>query len=177
MNLFTQALSAIAPTLGGLVTNPLATNIISRVTELLTGKKVATEEELLSALQKVNPEILVELKKLDLELEQKTREVGLTIMNTEVADRNAAREHELKVRKGVGRSWTHSGLAFFIWGGCLVALFMAMFIQAEWTERAIFTILGTLTTVSAMVAGYYFGSSHGSLSKNELLNRDGKLGR
>ena len=177
MSLFKYALSAIAPVLGGLITNPLAKEIIQKVTQVLTGKTKATDDELIKALQTATPEMIIELKKMENEMTEKSHQFGLELIAADATDRKNARHREEVLAQAGKADWTHRFLALFIWGGFLAVLLFSMISNEKWVEQAVFMLLGALTTVSVSIAGYYFGSSHSSQEKNKFLQPNGQMDR
>jgi len=161
-----QILQTVAPTVAlavGGPFGPLASAAISAALGTPKGDDKAAEAALLSAtpdqllaLTKENDDFQVQMKKLGIE-EQK-------LVYDDVAN---ARSREIAVRDKLPAI-----LAISVTVGFFAVLLIMLFRGVPATgSEAFLVMLGSLGTAWAGVMGYYFGSSSGSASKTDALNK------
>ena len=158
----------VAPSIASAVGGPLAGMATKAISEALLGKPDATEEELIQASAKATPEQLLALKKAEQEFEVKMRELDIDLERISNADRDSARNREVKTK-----DLTPKVLAGFITCGYFGVLFymLANGLPQHGGSEAMLVMLGTLGTAWGGVVAYYFGSSAGSKEKTEAMNR------
>jgi hypothetical protein len=158
----------VAPSIASAVGGPLAGMATKAISEALLGKPDGTEEELAQAVAQATPEQLLALKKAEQEFESHMRELDIDLERIASADRNSARDREIKTK-----DWTPKLLA----GGITVGYFGVLFymlthgLPTTGGSEAMLVMLGTLGTAWGGVVAYYFGSSAGSKEKTEAMNR------
>lgn len=172
-----SALAPIAPTLATLLGGPLAGAGVAAVEGALgvTGPD-ACAQQLSAGL--LTPDQLAALKKADLEHEEKMRALGVDLARINAAhteafekiaadDRNSAR-----VREAAVRDYTPRILAYcivMIYAG--VQAYLLTQVINEDMREIVMRALGTLDAAMTLVLSYYFGSSAGSKSKDEVVDR------
>ena len=170
-SIFAKVLPTIAATVipGG----PLAQLGINAVVKALGIDKIeATPQALdaaISEAQSKNPEILLELKKADAELQMRLAEMGYDseekILALQNADRSDARAREIAVRDKIPAI-----LAVGVTVGFFGCLAMLAFCNVQQTAHDILlTMTGSLGTAWIGIINYYFGSSSGSAAKTKIL--------
>ena len=117
-------------------------------------------------------EQLVQMKTLDTDFQTRMAELGyksLADMEQIAAnDRANAREREIKT----GDSWTPRILAaVVITGWFVLQWYMLAHIVPQEMREIVIRGLGTLDMAVGLVLGYYFGSSSGSQTKDQTINR------
>lgn len=153
-----------APALAGLVGGPggMALKMLSQA---FLGSTDGTEEQIGQAVLN-DPDAVVKLRQLELELDrqraeakQKILELGVQLEKIDADDRASARAREIALK-----DWTTRTLAIGIF-----ALFVATTLWPYFDPnvRAL-QQPDLLKTSLALVLGYYFGSSAGSMTKTML---------
>lgn len=157
----------VAPSIASAVGGPLAGMATKAISEALLGKPDGTEDELLSAVDRVTPEQLLALKKAEHDFEIKMRELDIDIERIANSDRDSARNREIKVK-----DITPKLLAAGITTGYFGVLFYMLTHGLPTTggSEAMLVMLGTLGTAWGGVVAYYFGSSAGSKEKTDTIN-------
>jgi hypothetical protein len=142
----------------------MATRAIS---EALLGRPDGTEDELVEAAKTATPEQLLALKQAEQDFAVRMRELDIDLERITSADRNSAREREIKTG-----DWTPRALAAAVTFGFFGVLswMIANGLPANGGE-AMLVMLGTLGTAWGAIISYYFGSSAGSREKTQQLNQ------
>jgi hypothetical protein len=158
----------VAPSIASAVGGPLAGMATKAISEALLGKPDGTEAELLQAAERATPEQLLALKKAENDFAIQMRELDIDLERISNADRDSARNREIKVR-----DWTPKILAGLITVGYFGVLFYMLRngLPQHGGSEAMLVMLGTLGTAWGGVVAYYFGSSAGSKEKTEAMNR------
>jgi hypothetical protein len=158
----------VAPSIASAVGGPLAGMATRAISEALLGKPDGTEAELTEAAAKATPEQLLALKTAEQDFAVKMRELDIDLERIANADRDSARNREVKTR-----DWTPRLLAGLITAGYFGALFYMLRngLPQHGGSEAMLVMLGTLGTAWGGVVAYYFGSSAGSKAKDEALNQ------
>lgn len=168
MDAILNLVRTVAPSLASAVGGPLAGMAVRTISEALLGKPDGTEDELAQAAAKATPEQLLALKKAEQDFTVRMRELDIDLERIANADRDSARNREVKTR-----DWTPRLLAGLITAGYFGALFYMLRngLPQHGGSEAMLVMLGTLGTAWGGVVAYYFGSSAGSKEKTEAMNR------
>lgn len=156
----------VAPSIATAVGGPLAGMATRAISEALLGKPDGTEAELAEAAKNATPEQLLALKQAEQDFTVRMRELEIDIQRIDAADRDSARDREVKTG-----DWTPRALAaavtcgFFSVLGC-----MLLYGLPPQGGEALLIMLGTLGTAWGVIVSYYFGSSAGSREKTQQLN-------
>jgi hypothetical protein len=157
----------VAPSLATAVGGPLAGMATRAISDALLGKPDGTEDELIDAAAKATPEQLLALKKAEQDFAVRMRELEIDLQRIDAADRNSAREREVKTG-----DWTPKALAGAVTLGFFGVLgYMIAYGLPSQGGEALLVMLGTLGTAWGGIVSYYFGSSAGSKEKSEAMNR------
>lgn len=158
-------LKQIAPLVGTALGGPLGGIAASFVADKL-GVKESTVAAVTDALQSgsMTPEQLTQLKQAELEFKRFIEANKIKIEEINAADRASARDL-LKTTK----AHTPAVLTYIITLGFFGVL-GAMFYWPEVKESApLMIMLGSLGTAWTGACAFWFGTTHGSQSKNDLL--------
>lgn len=168
MDAILNLVRTVAPSLASAVGGPLAGMAVRTISEALLGKPDGTEDELAQAAAQATPEQLLALKKAEQDFAVKMRELDIDLERIANADRDSARNREVKTR-----DWTPRLLAGLITAGYFGALFYMLRngLPQHGGSEAMLVMLGTLGTAWGGVVAYYFGSSAGSKAKDETMSR------
>jgi hypothetical protein len=113
---------------------------------------------------KLNADQIAQVKLAEIELQRQAQELGLDFAKIEVADTISARNMEMSTQSIIPSVLaTVTTVGFF---GILILLF---FNKVDASNNALMIMLGSLGTAWTGVIGFYFGSSHGSQIKDQLL--------
>ena len=157
----------VAPSLATAVGGPLAGMATRAISDALLGKPDGTEDELIDAAAKATPDQLLALKKAEQDFAVRMRELEIDLQRIDAADRNSAREREVKTG-----DWTPKALAGAVTLGFFGVLgYMIAYGLPTQGGEALLVMLGTLGTAWGGIVSYYFGSSAGSKEKSEAMSR------
>ena len=107
---------------------------------------------------------IAQVKLAELELQRQAQELGLDFAKIEVADSVSARNMEMATKSNIPAILAAiTTIGFF---GILILLF---FNRVDPTNNALMIMLGSLGTAWTGVISFYFGSSHGSQMKDQML--------
>jgi len=160
----------VAPSIASAVGGPLAGMAVRTISEVLLGKPDGTEAELEEAAAKATPEQLLALKKAEQEFTVRMRELDIDLERLSTADRNSARNREVKTK-----DWMPRVLAFVMVGGFMLTVFLVLMGYVEGMKDPLMattvgTLIGFVSAKCEQVVAYYFGSSAGSKAKDEAMS-------
>jgi len=118
-----------------------------------------------------DPDSFVKIKQLELSHKEELQKLQLAEMQVVTADIQSARNRELEIIKTTGESeWHMPALAWFITAGYIGLVFTLVFVTIPTdTSGAIMMLFGSLSTAWGAIVSYYYGSSHGSSKKDEVI--------
>lgn len=160
----------VAPTIASAVGGPLAGMAVRTISEVLLGKPDGTEGELAEAAAKATPEQLLALKQAEQDFAVKMRELDIDLERLSNADRDSARNREIKTK-----DWMPRVLALVVVGGFMLTVFMVLAGYVEGMKDPLMattvgTLIGFVSAKCEQVVAYYFGSSAGSKAKDEAMS-------
>jgi len=157
-------LKTLAPTLASALLGPMGGIAVTALGKIL-GVNSATTETISKVFQdgKLTPEQLSAVKQLELQYQNEERERGFKYSELEFKDTQGAREMQIATQSKVPPILaTLVTIGFF---GILGFLILSDYNPTE----PLLVMLGSLGTAWTMIIGFYFGSSHGSQIKSNLL--------
>lgn len=157
-----QVVPTIATALGG----PLAGVAAGFIADKLgvSDKTIANVSDVITKATQ-SPETLLELKKVDADLQKYFAGLEIDIFKLEVADRDSARNREIQLK-----DWVPSVLGITIVAGFFFTLaWVAFYGLPPGNENAFMFLLGSLATMTQSVMSYYFGSTKGSNDKTAVM--------
>lgn len=158
-----EVISAVAPKLGSALLGPLgglAGNVISAV---LGGDEKNVEEAILGQ----KPEVLMALRKAEQDFEVRMRELDLDESKLGYADVADARA--MAAKTNMWPQITLSGV-FIVGYFVLVILILLRQVPIPPEHKDVFNmLLGVLTVNVPIIMQFWFGSSHGSAKKTDML--------
>jgi hypothetical protein len=167
MEALLNLVKTVAPSLATAVGGPLAGMATRAISDALLGKPDGTEDELIDAASKASPDQLLALKKAEQDFAVRMRELEIDLQRIDAADRNSARDREVKTGDMTPRALAAAvTLGFFGVLGYMIAYGLP-----SQGGEALLVMLGTLGTAWGGIVSYYFGSSAGSKEKTEAMNR------
>ena len=163
-------LGAVAPTVATVLGGPLAGLAVKAVSGALLGRDDGTPEEVAAAIQGATPEQLMAIKKVEADLKVQLKTLDVDLERIAASDRNSARDREVKTG-----DWTPRILAFGIVGAWAYIQYLLLTTVIDATMRELVArVLGTLDASLMAVLYYYFGSSASSARKTDALERVAK---
>lgn len=159
-----QVLKTVAPTLALAVGGPFGPIAAAAIHAALgTTDQKSAETALLTA----TPDQLLALKKADQDFQVRMKELGIEEEKLAFDDIANARAREIAVKDK-----TPSVLVYLTTTGFFSALLGAFLVTIPETSKGIvYSMIGSLGTVWITQMGFYFGSSMGSASKTDALNK------
>jgi hypothetical protein len=155
-------LAQIAPTIASALGGPLAGLAVTALCKAMS----LNESEVNGIIQtgKLSADQIAQVKLAEIELQRQAQELGLDFEKLAVADSVSARNMEIATQSHIPAILASiTTVGFF---GILTLLF---FNKVDPTNNALMIMLGSLGTAWTGVIGFYFGSSHGSQMKDQLL--------
>ena len=131
------------------------------------GLEDATVETVSKALQagKMTPDQIVQLKQAEIEFEKFLEANKIDLERIAAADRDSARKMQTEVKSYIPGTLALAETDGFF--GILSWMLTGDYPKSD----ALLVMLGSLGTAWTSIIAFYFGSSHGSFQKNELLAR------
>jgi hypothetical protein len=167
MEALLNLVKTVAPSIATAVGGPLAGMATRAISEALLGRPDGTDDELVEAAKNATPEQLLALKQAEQDFAVRMRELDIDLERIASADRNSAREREVKTKDLTPR-FLAAAVTFGFFG--VLSWMIANGLPANGGE-AMLVMLGTLGTAWGAIISYYFGSSAGSREKTDQLNQ------
>lgn len=170
MSSWKEIIGAVAPALAGMFGGPLAGVAVKALSESLLGKPDATEQEVAEAIVAgQSPEMLAKMRQIEADLIARLEQAGVQLEEIHQRDRASARE--LAKANGMLPQVVLSTL--FVTGYfAIVYVLLAKQIEiAESMRDAALMLVGVLTAAIPQILQFWFGSSRGSQSKDQLIDR------
>ena len=155
-------LAQIAPTVASALGGPLAGIAVTALCKAMN----LNEHEVNGIIQtgKLSADQIAQVKLAELDIQRQAQELGLDFAKLEVADSVSARNMEMATQSHIPAILAAiTTIGFF---GILTLLF---FNKVDPTNNALMIMLGSLGTAWTGVISFYFGSSHGSQMKDQML--------
>jgi hypothetical protein len=169
-----STLASVAPTAAGLFLGPLGATAVTGIEKVLgiAPDPTSTLEQRASAIQNavtagLTPEQLVAMKQADDTLKQQFINAGITLAQTDAADRASARDMQVSTK-----TWVTPALACLVVVAAAIGEGYAMTHAIPAGSEVVFgRILGTLDSALILVLSFYFGSSSSTDTQHALLNK------
>lgn len=160
------ALKSVAPLLGNAVGGPLGGAAAAFLADKL-GIKEKTVEAVANVLNssKLTPEQVVQVKDAELEFEKFCKTNNLDVMKVNLENTKDARQMQMTTR-----SVMPAVMSIIITIG-FFGILGYMLTDDYKSSEPLLVMLGSLGTAWVAVVNFWFGSSHGSMQKNEALAR------
>lgn len=172
MSGFADVLKTIAPTVASAFLGPLAGPVISAAGAIF-GIDEPTQDKIKAVVEsgRMTGEQVARLKELEMTLKAEEQERGFRYAELEFKDRDSARQ--ANVQGGTQKHLFYLSLALLgVALGAEVAVLFLGYPKAV-PDVVAGRVLGMLDSVAMVVLSYWYGSSHGSALKTDLLNAPG----
>lgn len=171
-----KIVGTVAPVLATALGGPLAGVAVRTIATQVLGKPDAPEDEVAAAVLGADPQLLIQLRQVDLEFKKSLSDAGVKLEEIAAQDRANARQREV----ATGDLWTPRVLAGIVVGGFL---FMVYFVLAGYVKELrdpmvagmVGTLIGYTSAKADQVISYYFGSSASSKAKDDTLATIAKM--
>ena len=159
-------LKELAPMIGTALGGPLGGAAAAFIADKLgiQEKTVEAVNEVLNS-GKMTADQIAALKLAEIEFQRFLKEKDIDFERITAADRDSARQMNIATR-----SWVPSALSILVTGGyfgILVGMMTGLLTVSD--SQAMLIMLGSLGTAWGMVMAFWFGTTHGSQQKNDLL--------
>jgi len=149
-----KLLSAIAPTVGTALGGPFGGMVAGKLSEALTGTPNATPDELEQVMRTATPEQLHAIKKVETDLKVQLKELDVDLERVHQQDRDSARNRQIALKDKTPTILALSTLLGFF--GYIAAV---TFLPHNANEGFLNLVIGWLGGSASTVIAYYFGSS------------------
>ena len=158
-------LATLAPTVASVMGGPLAGMATSALINAMGLAPETSKEELMKAVAGATPEQLIKLKQVEAQLILDLKKLDVDVERLQVENTKDARAREVATK-----DWTPRILAGLIIGLYIgVQFYLLGFVLDDRQVNIVMRSLGTLDAAVGLVLGYYFGSSVGSANKTDQL--------
>jgi gas vesicle protein len=159
-------LKELAPMIGTALGGPLGGIAAGFIAD-----KLGVEEKTVKAVSdvlnsgKMTADQIAALKLAEIDFQKFLEEKGIDLERITAADRDSARQMNIATR-----SWVPSALSMLVTAGYFgILVGMMTGLLAVTDSQAMLIMLGSLGTAWGMVMAFWFGTTHGSQQKNDLL--------
>jgi hypothetical protein len=163
-----KIIGAVAPALATALGGPLAGAAVATLSAAVLGKPDGSEAEIAAAVASGGPDTVRALQQAEAEFLLEMRRIDLDVEKLHQVDRASARGREVSAAD----SWTPRALAGAVTAGFFgVLAWLLMNGMPATGGEALLVMLGALGSAWGAVVQYYFGSSAGSARKDDILRR------
>jgi hypothetical protein len=166
---FTDFLKTVAPTVASALGGPLAGAAVTAIGGIL-GLDAPTQDKISDAITRgqLTGEQIEKLRALELQYQNEEKERGFRYAELEFKDRDSARQANVQGGTQKNLFWLSLVLIILCLGAEIAVLFLGYPHQVP--EIVVGRVLGLLDSVAMLVLSYWYGSSHGSALKTDLLS-------
>jgi len=156
----------VAPTIATAFGGPLAGLGVKAVSAIILGKEDGTEEEIELALRNATPSDLLKLKEGDKKFRVDMKKLDVDLTKLDYEDAASARKRQIEVK-----DITPDALAYLLLLAFVGALFSLFWMDIpEGNVKLVYTMIGSLGTLTIAACAYFHGSSRGSARKDAMRN-------
>ena len=163
-------LQQIAPTIASCLGGPLAGLAVTAISKALGVDESKVNETIQDG--KLSSDQIASIKEAEIQLKSQAQALGLNFEQLAVQDRSSAREMQ-----STTKSIIPPLLAIGVTIGFFGILFGLMTGKVDSANQALMIMLGSLGTAWVSIISFYFGSSAGSQSKDQLLYQSTPLSK
>jgi hypothetical protein len=160
-------LKTIAPTLASALLGPLGGVAVAGLGKIF-GVQDATIDTVTEAFQqgKMTPEMIAEIKKLEMQLQADEKERGFKYAELEFKNTDSARKMQSETK-----SWFPAALSSAITLGFFGILGWMLYDDNIVNSEPVLIMLGSLGAAFGAVINFWLGTSHSSQVKNGLISK------
>jgi hypothetical protein len=157
-------IEAVAPTIATALGGPLAGMATRAISSALFGHQDGSADDIQAALLGATPEQLSSLKKVDDDFKVQMKQLDINLEQIAEQDRDSARRMQTETR-----DWIPRVLAVLIVGGFATITGLKMAGWSTVNDPSVSELLTTLRDGVILVLSFFFGSSSGSQRKDEMI--------
>jgi hypothetical protein len=157
-------IEAVAPTIATALGGPLAGMATRAISGALFGHQDGSIDDIQAALLNPTPDQLATLKKIDADFKVQMKQLDIDLEQISEQDRDSARRMQTETR-----DWIPRVLAILIVGGFAIITALKMSGWNTVNDPAVSELLTTLRDGVILVLSFFFGSSSGSQRKDEMI--------
>jgi hypothetical protein len=153
---FGPLIGSVAPTIATALGGPVAGMAVKAVSNALFGHQDASDEEIKLALANPTADQLAALKKIDADFKVQMKALDIDLEQIAAKDRDSARNMAIMTH-----DWTPRILAIVVvaaWG--ITTWYLLQNVIEPSMREIIARVLGNLDSALVLVLSYYFGSAH-----------------
>jgi len=153
---FGPLIGSVAPTIATALGGPVAGMAVKALSSALFGHEDGTQEDIQTALANPTGDQLAALKKIDADFKVQMKSLDIDLENIAAKDRDSARNMAIMTH-----DWTPRVLAVVVvvaWG--IVQWYLLHNVIDASMRELVARVLGTLDGALMLVLSYYFGSAH-----------------
>jgi hypothetical protein len=153
---FGPLIGSVAPTIATALGGPVAGMAVKAVSNALFGHQDASDEEIKLALANPTADQLAALKKIDADFKVQMKALDIDLEQIAAKDRDSARNMAIMTH-----DWTPRILAVVVvaaWG--ITTWYLLQNVIEPSMREIIARVLGNLDSALVLVLSYYFGSAH-----------------
>ena len=153
---FGPLIGSVAPTIATALGGPVAGMAVKAVSNALFGHQDASDEEIKLALANPTADQLSALKKIDADFKVQMKALDIDLEQIAAKDRDSARNMAIMTH-----DWTPRILAVVVvaaWG--ITTWYLLQNVIEPSMREIIARVLGNLDSALVLVLSYYFGSAH-----------------
>jgi hypothetical protein len=153
---FGPLIGSVAPTIATALGGPVAGMAVKAVSNALFGHQDASDEEIKLALANPTADQLAALKKIDADFKVQMKALDIDLEQIAAKDRDSARNMAIMTH-----DWTPRILAMIVvaaWG--ITTWYLLQNVIEPSMREIIARVLGNLDSALVLVLSYYFGSAH-----------------
>lgn len=167
-----EVLGMVAPTVATALGGPLAGVAVRALSEKFFGRPDVAEPELEQILAAPNPEVLLQLKQLEIQFKQQMAQAGIELEKIAASDRDSARNREIAVRD---HTPTIMGYIVVLLTMLLEAYILIKGPPAGADGVIVGRVLGTMDAAFILVLTYFYGTTASSRRKDDTISDIAKM--
>jgi len=157
-------IEAVAPTIATALGGPLAGMATRAISGALFGHQDGSVDDIQTALLNPTPDQLASLKKIDADFRVQMKQLDIDLEQIAEQDRDSARRMQTETR-----DWIPRVLAILIVGGFSIITGLKMAGWSTINDPSVSELLTTLRDGVILVLSFFFGSSSSSQKKDEMI--------
>jgi len=171
-----NALATVAPVAATMIGGPLAGTAVKSLGSVFGLGESATEADLEKAVLGMTPEQMLQLRKIDSDLEVAMIQADVDLKRIAYDDRASARDYAKATNSKVPAILLIVTASLF--AGTICAIFLGMMTSLPAEDKALINYaIGQISGWVGAAVTFYYGSTAGSRNKDELLYDSKKAGR
>lgn len=161
-------IKTIAPVLGTALGGPFGGMAAKVITGKLLGEENATDDLTVAqeAIANASPSDLLKLKEADNAFKLDMKKLNVDVLKIDANDRNSARRMQTS-----NKSWVVPTLGVLTVGGFFAVIGFVLTGDVPKDSTITGMVIGAVGSKAEQVYNFFFGSSQGSKSKTDLLNK------